>query len=448
MRCVKQQLSGWGRYPKSEGSLWRPERYRQLQINSSALIARGLGRSYGDAALNSGKDILLFEKLNRFLDFDEEKGILRAEGGVSLEEILEALVPRGWFLPVTPGTKFATLGGCIAADVHGKNHHRDGAFSRYVQEFELLIADGTTKRCSKEVESDLFSATVGGMGLTGIITEVTLQLKRIETAYMEVTYHPSANLEETLALLSNKGIDDDYSVAWIDCLATGSKFGRSIVMNAHHAPLNQAIKKPLQPPKRRQHTLPFSLPSFALNRWTIKAFNDAYYTFQSKKTAPFLQDYDSYFYPLDAIKDWNLMYGKKGFVQYQCVIPDSKETHLALRTLLSEISSSQRASFLAVLKRFGENGEGHLSFPMSGYTLALDIPVRDAALLSFLDDLDELVVHYGGRCYLAKDARMSPATFRKMYPRFGLWQQIKKSVDPKGKFQSDLSRRLRMEASL
>jgi decaprenylphospho-beta-D-ribofuranose 2-oxidase len=451
MKTSRSQLSGWGNYPICTSILSRPERLQDLKIESTPLIARGLGRSYGDAALNSDQSVVLMERFNCFLAFDEKSGLLKAEGGVSLEDILKFLVPRGWFLPVTPGTKFATIGGCVAADVHGKNHHVDGAFSSFVREIELLLADGTRQRCSPKQHRDLFWATVGGMGLTGIITEVTLQLIPIRTAYMKATHLTTKNLAETLAILGDRDHEDHYSVAWVDCLAGGDArcdtrcdtLGRSVVMNGHHA-IPEELSSKIEPFKissRRRFFLPFNCPSWLLNKYTVGAFNSLYYKVQERKKETFYIDYDRFFYPLDAAGHWNRLYGKKGFVQYQFVLP-TEETPQGMAAILKAIRSSGRAPFLAVLKRFGAQNEGHLSFPREGYTLALDIAVTDAGLFPFLDSLDALVMAHQGKVYLAKDARMRPSTFKAMYPRFGEWSRIKAMADPKNCFTSDLSRRL------
>ena len=444
---LKKNLSGWGNYPVAESYVVRPERNRQITLDESPIIARGLGRSYGDAALNSGQTVMLMERLNRFLSFDEKTGILRAEAGVSLEEILKVFVPRGWFLPVTPGTKYVTLGGCIATDVHGKNHHQDGSFGSHIADMEILLANGSRQRCSPKQEPDLFWATIGGMGLTGIITEASLKLIPIESSYMIVQHHPAKNLDAILDLLEDKSKDEKYSVAWIDCLSTGQDFGRSILMTGHHAckeEIPARINLPLIFQAPKQTSLPFNLPSWILNPWNIKAFNTLFYKSQSSKTLPFLADYDRYFYPLDSIGNWNRLYGKKGFVQYQFVVP-SKNARESLKAFMDELTQSRRASFLAVLKRFGEEGQGDLSFPHEGYTLALDIPISDSLLFPFLNHLDEIILKYNGRIYLAKDARSKPDTFQLMYPRFAKWQHVKALYDPENKFSSDLSRRLKME---
>lgn len=446
MNEFKKTISCWGNYPLSSSILLRPEKIRELIPQHFPFIPRGLGRSYGDASLNSEHYVILMERMNRFLSFDEKTGLLQAESGVSLKEILDLFVPRGWFLPVTPGTKFTTLGGCVAADVHGKNHHRDGSFSNFVESITLILADGTKKLCSRTQEPDLFWATVGGMGLTGIILEITLKLIPIESAYMQVKHTSTRNLDEVLALLEGKSEDDKYSVAWIDCLAKGKELGRSIVMNGHHATLDtlpKTIKEPLKIPQRTSLSIPFNFPSFFLNRFSVKVFNALIYKLESRKKAPFITDYNRYFYPLDFVGHWNRIYGKKGFIQYQFVLP-LKTASSGLEKILSEVSNLQNASFLAVLKRFGKSGGGMLSFPIEGYTLALDIPVREKGLISFLDHLDDLVLKHEGRVYLAKDARMQRETFYAMYPRLKEWQRVKAEVDPFNQISSDLSRRLSM----
>lgn len=444
---VKKILSGWGRFPQAECFLRRPERFSELTFNQETVIPRGLGRSYGDPAINAHKEVILMERLNRLLSFDSRSGIVRAEAGISLEDILDVFVPQGWFLPVTPGTKYVTLGGCIAADIHGKNHHVDGTFSRFVQEIELILPDNTRRKCSPKQDPALFWAAVGGMGLTGIISEMTVQLIPIETAYMSVQHHATKNLDEALEILNSS--QDKYSVAWIDLLAEGKKMGRSIIMNGRHASLqdlSENIKQPLTIKPRSSRSLPMHFPSWALHSSTISLFNHVYYWVQGRKNAPFITDYDRYFYPLDAISHWNRLYGKRGFVQLQFVIP-TKRAETTLRLIISQLSQAKCASFLAVLKKFGKEGEGYLSFPLEGFTLALDIPLGNPELFSLLDKLDQEIVEDGGREYLAKDSRMSAETFRQMYPRFSDWLKIKQTVDPNNRLSSNLSRRLRMETA-
>jgi len=442
MATLVKAISGWGRYPVQSCELERPERYTGLNSAAPSVIARGQGRSYGDAALNEGRRVLLTERINRLLEFDPATGVLRAEAGVKLAEILDVIVPKGWFLPVTPGTRFASLGGCVAADVHGKNHHHDGSFGDHVLSIEMILADGSRMKCSPAERPELFWATVGGMGLTGIIGEVTLKLVPIGSSRMTVQHHAAANLEQLIQHLQNPEIDDRYTVAWIDSLATGQNLGRGVLMCGHHAtaeelPAGDALA--VKPGRSRK--MPFDLPGWALNPMSIGAFNALYYRREGKKQQPFLTGYEPYFYPLDAIGQWNRLYGKRGFVQYQCVIPESTAFD-GIRALLQELTGSRRPSFLAVLKRLGPQGKGMLSFPMAGYTLALDLPISDDGLFALLNKLDEIVLRHGGRVYLAKDARLSAESFRAMYPRYSEWLEIKKVVDPQNRFSSSLSRRL------
>lgn len=444
MPTLTKPLSGWGRYPVQICELERPERYADLRPHADKLIARGQGRSYGDASLNENGRVLLTERIDRMLELDTTKGILRAEAGVTLADILPVIVKQGWFLPVTPGTQFVSLGGCVAADVHGKNHHHDGSFGNHVLALKLIMADSSEITCSASDKAQLFWATVGGMGLTGIIAEVTLKLIPIATAKMRVQHRPANNLQQLFELLESAELDDQYSVAWIDCLASGEHLGRGVAMFGHHASTQEyAAANPLASKPKKKRALPFDFPPWVLNPLSIKLFNKLYFWKEGRKTAPFITDYDSYFYPLDALEKWNRMYGKRGFVQYQCVLPTTTALE-GMTALLKELSASRRASFLAVLKRFGAEGKGLLSFPTAGYTLALDLPLRDKALFSLLDKLDHITLQYGGRVYLAKDARISAESFRRMYPRFADWQKIKQLIDPQDRYSSSLSHRLQM----
>ncbi|MBI3481018.1 MAG: FAD-binding oxidoreductase [Nitrosomonadales bacterium] len=439
MPTLISSISGWGRYPVQSCELERPERYADLRPTETSLITRGQGRSYGDAALNENGRVLLTERVNRLLEFDAEQGTLRAEAGVTLAEILEVIVPRGWFLPVTPGTKFVSLGGCVAADVHGKNHHHDGSFGDHVLGIELILADGSRVTCSPLENPQLFWATVGGMGLTGIIGEVGLKLTPIQSAHMMVRHHAAANLEQLFGLMQDASIDDRYTVAWIDSM--GAQLGRGIAMCGHHATQQESPPGFQHKGKKNSRAIPCDFPAWALNSLSIGAFNSLYYRREGAKREPFLSGYDPYFYPLDALEKWNRLYGKRGFVQYQCVIPDAS-AYDGIRQLLQELSASRRPSFLAVLKRLGAQGRGLLSFPMAGYTLALDLPIRDDGLFALLNRLDEIVLQHGGRVYLAKDARLSAESFGAMYPRYAEWLKIKNALDPQNRFSSSLSRRL------
>lgn len=436
------RLAGWGGYPSAPAKLIRPERLSDFVPLESVQIARGQGRSYGDAAICSEGTTVLTERMNRFLAFDEESGVLRAEAGVTLAEILTHFVPKGWFLPVTPGTKFCSLGGCLASDVHGKNHHHDGSFSIHVVEVVLTDGLGRVHQISAEQEPSVFWATAGGMGLTGLIQEVSLKLQKIETSYVSVTHKPARNLEESLTIMESPGFDDHCSVAWIDCLAKGSNLGRSVVMTGHSAALSELtgdIKDPLSTWDQGKLRVPFNFPSFALNPLSVKAFNQLYGAMQGRKTQ-FLAHFDKFYYPLDGILGWNKIYGKRGFIQYQIVLPPD-EGRRGMKEVISRLANAGHGSFLAVLKKFGPQGQGMLSFPTEGWTLALDLPFNPK-LLPFLSELDQVVEAHGGRQYLAKDSRFAARLLPGMYPRLDEFRAVCKELDPQGRFRSDLSRRL------
>jgi decaprenylphospho-beta-D-ribofuranose 2-oxidase len=408
-----------------------------------------LGRSYGDAALNHQGGLFLMERLDRFLSFDPESGRLRCESGVTIKEILEVFVPRGWFLPVTPGTQYVTMGGALACDVHGKNHHKHGCLSGHVEEFLLLRADGRRIRCSKRENPEIFWATAGGLGLTGVIMELTINLRPIASAFMKVDYHRTRDLDETMGRLEEQDSGYDYSVAWIDCLASGRNLGRAVLIRGNHAAAEDLDGKraaaPLKSKPARRWSVPFYLPGGILNRYSVRAFNSLYYRRSPRRRTGVLVDLESFFYPLDSVLEWNRFYGKRGFVQFQCALPfETSRAGLAL--LLQRLSQTGNASFLAVLKRFG-GGQGLLSFPFPGYTFAMDIPISGKGLFGFLEELDQLVLAHGGRIYLAKDARMSPGMVEPMYPGLKEWRRIKKELDPGGLFSSDLCRRLQLVES-
>ena len=445
MNSVSKPFAGWGNYPLEGCRAFRPEKasaQKEIVASENSLLARGLGRAYGDAALNSG-GVVLQEKLGRFLEFDPNSGVLFCEGGATFADILQTFVPRGFFLPVTPGTKFVTVGGAIACDVHGKNHHRDGNISNFVESFDLLVASGEIVHCSREENADVFRATIGGMGLTGIIVRAKLRLLPVVSAFISVDYQRAPNLDAALEKFSD---DDDYqySVAWIDCLASGNSLGRSVLIRGNHAvadELDEAERyAPLRPPSKKKKSVPFPFPDFALNPLSVKAFNAAYYAAHPDGHA--IVDYDSFFYPLDGINNWNRIYGKRGFIQYQVVFP-LETSRAGLIQLLEKVAASGRASFLAVLKTFGPANDSPLSFPFAGHTLALDIPFSED-LPAFARELDEIVLKHNGRVYLAKDATLAPDHFRAMYPRLAQFEEIKARVDPDNKFQSSLSKRLRI----
>ncbi|MBN2703746.1 MAG: FAD-binding oxidoreductase [Pontiellaceae bacterium] len=413
-----QKISDWGNYPVVEADVSgfdSAEQLRQKLAVPGQVIAFGNGRSYGDASLQ--KRILTTRRFNKFLSFDESTGELCCQAGALLSEILDVFVPRGWFLPVTPGTKLITVGGAIAADVHGKNHHVDGSFGQHIRSMDVMRNDGSVITCSPTKHAEFYAVTVGGMGLTGMILNATFRLKRIESAYIVEETVKAANLHEIMDCFE-ASMDWTYSVAWIDCLAKGDSMGRSIMMRGEHARDADLIKPahksvPLQLKPGFPLAVPFRFPNFALNPFTMNAFNFAYYNKCRPGTHRHITNYNTFFYPLDAIDKWNRIYGKRGFTQYQFVIPKEAGRE-GMEKILKRITESGLGSFLAVLKLFGKQ-ESFISFPMEGYTLALDFPISQKAMDLF-KELDAMVADYGGRLYLAKDSRMGAAMFEKTYP--------------------------------
>lgn len=440
------RLSGWGRSPTALCHLLRPGTLAEAVDDgtcASSLIARGNGRSYGDAALNPAATLSTL-RLDRLLAFNPADGLLTTEAGLLLSELLALFVPRGWFPPVTPGTRFVTLGGMLAADVHGKNHHLDGSFGDHVRKFELLCGDGLVRCCSRDQNADLFRATVGGMGLTGTILTVTLSLRRIETPWILQETVRCRDLDETLAAFEASR-SAPYSVAWIDCLATGGARGRALLYRGEHAgtealPVGLRAQNPVAGPPRLR--VPVDMPVWVLNGRAVQAFNALY--FRNGRPGSALIDYQRFFYPLDAIGDWNRLYGRRGFVQYQCVVPMAGGRDALLR-LLDLIATAGIGSFLAVLKQFGPGAApgqgGLLSFPMEGYTLAVDFPATEAAF-SLMRTMDAVVAGCGGRLYLAKDARMGPDMMSASYPDLDRFRTICRDVDPDRRYRSLLSERL------
>jgi decaprenylphospho-beta-D-ribofuranose 2-oxidase len=456
LRSERRVLSGWGRYPLSETRVYRPESVSELADlvrGDAPLVGRGLGRSYGDAALNGAGGTVLFERLNRFLAFDPESGVLECEAGATIEDILDVFLPRGYLPVVCPGTRYVTVGGAIACDVHGKNHHRDGSFGNHVLGLRLLTPSGDSIRCGPADEPELFRATIGGMGLTGFITEATIQLRRVVSPYVAVDYDRVPNLDAALRSFDETDQRYAYSMAWIDCLARGPALGRSVLMRGEPAPQSSrstgaAAVRPQaagtrSPGRGNGLRVPFDLPAWVLNPLTMRAFNSVYYRRHPVHRHGVITDYRSFFFPLDRVRDWNRIYGKRGFLQYQCVVPPESGREALVRLL--ELARFGHGSFLAVLKRFGrEGGAGLLTFPSPGYTLTMDFPATGDGLLRLLDRMDETVAGVGGRIYLAKDARMRPDFFRATYPGLTSWLEIKQRIDPTNRFASDLSRRLEL----
>ena len=402
-----QKVTNWGNFPvvekeiKSEDSV---DRIKDFVRNNNEVIARGNGRCYGDASLS--EHIFSTKRLNKFISFDRLNGIIECESGVLLSQILEIIVPQGYFLYVTPGTKFISVGGAIASDVHGKNHHAEGCFSEYVEAFSLLNENSEVITCSRTENTDKFWATIGGMGLTGIILSAKFKLKNIETAYIRQESIKAENLDEIFKLFEESE-SWTYNVAWIDCLQTGKNIGRSILMRGEHAFKHELPKKLQQKPLRLKQKfipkVPFYFPDFMLNKWSVRLFNYLYFNKQKRKEIKNFVDYETFFYPLDVVNDWNKIYGKKGFIQYQMVIPKAQGKE-GMRKILDTIAKSGNGSFLAVLKLFGkENPLAYNAFPLEGYTLALDFKVN-SKLTKLVADLDEIVEEFGGRIYLTKDS--------------------------------------------
>lgn len=436
--------TGWGRYLKIDATSRTFDGDDQLRrlietLPPGSMIARGLGRSYGDSSL--AENLLSSKRLNRFISFDDGTGDLVCESGVSLSEILDVFVPRGWFVPVTPGTRFVTVGGAIASDVHGKNHHREGSFSNHLLWIEVLIADGTLVRCSQSENRELFLATCAGYGLTGVIVRAALRLRKIETAYIRERTIKTKNLDEVLVAFDEHA-GWTYSVAWIDCLSGGKDLGRSVLMLGEHALADElhGVDSPLRPGLNRELSVPVEFPGFVLNSFTVRAFNAVYYG--KAVSREHLVRYEPYFYPLDGVHNWSRIYGKRGFIQYQFVVPKESGKE-ALRKILHRTASHGLGSFLAVLKLFGKQDAPYLSFAREGYTLALDFPVN-TGLFGELNELDSIIRDYGGRLYPTKDARMSPEMMRAGYTRINEFEEVREKVDPSRRFASLQSRRLEL----
>ena len=428
-------LNSWGMYPQVENRVFKFSTQKKLENivkENSNLIAYGNGRSYGDSAL--AKNIINIKPHNYFIGFDETKGLLHVQAGVLLSEILESFVPRGWFLKVTPGTKLITIGGAIASDVHGKNHHVEGCFSQCVQSFTIMLPTGEVVVCSKDERPELFKATCGGMGLTGVILEAKIYLKKINSKYIHQTTIKTKNLKETFDAFEEYS-DTPYSVAWIDCLAKGDEIGKCLLMVGDFKDDGDLSYK-----RKGKISIPFNFPSFALNNYTVRAFNWLYYGKVGKRVSSHKVDIDTFFYPLDAIGNWNRIYGKGGFTQYQCILP-KEMSYEGLKEILRTISDSGKGSFLAVLKLYGEANENYLSFPIEGYSLALDFKIEDG-LFELLEELDKIVLQYKGRIYLTKDVSVSKESFEQGYPHIEKFRAFRKENKMDEKFQSLQSKRV------
>lgn len=436
------EAMGWGRYPKTTAELIQPADSQALQKQftsqkkSTACIARGSGRSYGDSALS--EQLVSSRFLDSFLALDEKTKTLRCGAGITLGDILKVCIPRGLFLPVLPGTKAVSVGGAIAADIHGKNHHLDGSFCNHVESIALVLASGELVTCSEQENAELFRTTCGGMGLTGMIVEARLSLDSISSSYIDQRSLVANNLAECFEHIADNA-GSKYSVAWLDCLATGDSLGRSILYLGEHAP-SKNRKSDTVYRERSGLGVPFSTPSFLLNKTTMSLFNASYFSVQKRKKSSSTLGCDNYFFPLDSISNWNRLYGSNGFLQYQFVIPSDGALE-GITSVLEKVSKRGKGSFLTVLKKFGEANENLLSFPKAGYTLTLDFK-NEPALFPLLEELDRIVLAHDGRLYLAKDARMSEDVFKASYPNWERFMAIKNKVDPSNRFASLQSNRL------
>ena len=445
---TRQALHGWGRTAGTVADVVAPTCDEQvaetvLARPSRGVVARGLGRSYGDAAQNAGGAVLDLRGLDRVLHVDVAGARVTVEAGVSLDALMHLLLPLGLFVPVTPGTRQVTVGGAVAADVHGKDHHVSGSFCDAVDSLDLLVADGTVRTVGPDRDPDLFWATAGGMGLTGVVLRATLRMRPVETSRVVVDTERATDLDDLLARLVDGDDHYPYSVAWVDCLARGRSLGRAVLTRGRPARRDELDEKRRRAPLAFRHRprvqVPDVLPSGLVNRLTVAALNEAWFRRAPRERRGQVQGIAPFFHPLDGLGEWSRAYGGRGFVQYQYVVP--LEAADTVRRSIEALHAGGAVPSLAVLKRFGPGNPGHLSFPAPGWTLAVDVPVTPGTG-AVLRRLDELVLAAGGRVYLAKDARTSPDALRRMYPRLDAWRAVRDRVDPDRVFTSDLARRL------
>jgi decaprenylphospho-beta-D-ribofuranose 2-oxidase len=449
-----RMLTGWGRTAATMAEVYQPRSPDDVSAllavtDGRGAVARGLGRSYGDAAQNGGGEVLDMTTMATVQAVDLERGLVAAEGGVSLDRLMRSLVPLGWFVPVTAGTRHVTVGGAIAADIHGKNHHRDGSFCSHVESLTLQTADRTVV-AGPGSEPEIFWATAGGMGLTGVVTDAVVRMLPIQTSMIRQDTERADNLDQVMALMESGDDGYRYSVAWVDCVARGASLGRSVLTRGDHAEIDEL------PASKRGKALAFGpktplaapswMPSGLVRPVTERAFNELWFRRAPAREHGRLIGLAAFFHPLDVLSGWNRVYGRRGFLQYQLAVPFGAED--VLRTAIESLQRAGTPSSLGVLKRFGKGDAGHLSFPIPGWTLTLDVAVGDVRLARILDLLDEIVAAAGGRIYLAKDSRMRPELVGRMYPRLAEWQKVQMRLDPGGVFQSDLSRRLRLTAAV
>ena len=443
----RQLLTGWGGTAPTAAEIRRPVQPGDVDpLLASApprgVLARGLGRSYGDAAQNAGGRVLLATGLDRVRSLDVATGVVDVEAGMSLHRLMCATLPLGWFPMVTPGTRYVTVGGAVAADIHGKNHHVDGSFCNHVR--SIRLHSPAAGPLDLHQDEDGFWATAGGMGLTGVVASAVLQLQPVETSRMMVDTERCRDLDDVMDRMMASDESYQYSVAWIDCLARDGQLGRSVLTRATHARLDDLPASEQADPLRfapgQRVKAPSWMPSGLLNHLSVAAFNELWFRKAPRCERRRVSAMSSFFHPLDAVAGWNRMYGRHGFVQYQFVVPFGAED--TVRAAVEELSRARCASFLSVLKRFGKGNRGPLSFPMAGWTLAIDLPASADGLPELLDRLDVLVVEAGGRVYLAKDSRMRPELLADMYPDLPQWQKVRDQLDPDGRMQSDLARRV------
>ncbi len=444
------ELTGWGRVSPSSAELAEPAtvdsaaQLLRAGADVRGVIARGLGRSYNNAAQSADGVVISTARMNRIIELDATTGLVTCEAGVSLEQLMVAGLPAGWFVPVSPGTRQVTIGGAIAADVHGKNHHVAGSFARHVPSLQILLPDGDVRTVTSSSDPALFWATAGGMGLTGIIVRATVQLKRVATSRVRVDTVRTADIDETMAMLAEHDRRYDYTVAWSDSMARGASLGRSVITSGDFAdladlpPAYRADPFAFRPGTRVG--VPAGFPPGLINRYTVRLANEAWYRKAPRSRTGELQTIGAFFHPLDGIRNWNRVYGPGGFRQYQYVVPFGQEA--AVRRSFELVSAAHAPSFVTVLKRFGESDPGLLSFPMAGWTLALDFPARTPGLARLLGQLDQLVLEAGGRVYLAKDSRVPAEVLAGMYPRLPEFRKLRAELDPAEILASDLSRRL------
>jgi len=440
MRRARLELSGWGRFTRAVCDASRPERMGEAEreiaaADDTGICVQGAARSYGDCALNDGGRVVITTRLDRILAFDPATGIVEVEPGVNFRRLLDVFLPRGFMVPVTPGTSFATIGGAVANDVHGKNHEHAGSFGQHVTALDLILPDGT-RHTITPADTALFRATVGGVGLTGLITRIAFRMVKVSGARVRVREERCADLEHFLSAMADAAAST-YSVGWIDGTAQGRALGRGILETAEH------VDSELRVPVEAKRAVPMDFPGFALNPLSVMAFNEAYFRRVPAEGRVHRIHLQKFLYPLDAIHGWNRIYGKRGFVQFQCVVPYETGA-TALRELLSVIAAARQASFLAVLKRMGPGRAGYLSFPTPGYTLALDFPNKPG-VEDLYARLVAMTLSAGGRVYLGKDALLDAHSFRLMYPEFGAFSAVLEQVDPTHRLRSDMARRLRLQ---